>query len=72
MGEVQALAATLREFDQGRQETRQGLAAAGRRDQQRALAPFGKIDQRELVRPGRPARLSNQRENRSGRPISRR
>ena len=47
VGEVAAGEAPLGELDQGRQEARQGLAAAGRRDQQRALA---------LAGPARPAR----------------
>ena len=55
VGEVLAVAAALRELDQGRQEARQGLAAAGRRDQQRALALLRQLDQGELVRPRRPA-----------------
>ena len=53
--EILAVAAALRELDQGRQEARQRLAAAGRRDQQRALALLRQLDQGELVRPWRPA-----------------
>ena len=55
VGKVLAVAAALRELDQGRHEARQRLAAAGRRDQQRALALLRQFDQGELVRPRRPA-----------------
>jgi hypothetical protein len=55
VGEILILATALRELDQGRQEARQGLAAAGRRDQQRTLALLGQLDQGELMRPRRPS-----------------
>ena len=55
VGEVEAGLAPLRELDQRRQETRQGLAAAGRRDQQGAAPLPRQPDQGELMRARRPA-----------------
>ena len=52
---VQPVRSRLGQFDQRRQEARQGLAAAGGRDQEGVAALDGRLEHRQLVVVGPPA-----------------